>query len=134
MSDSSRKAIRSYLEALDSHGDIADHLTDDVGLEMAGSPGADAVRGREAVAEFIRSFHRVAFDARVAVRQVVAEDDRAIAELVFEGVHTGEFAGVAAAGAHVSLPYCVAYDLRDDLISGLRVYLSVPDLVAQLRS
>ena len=123
-----------YLGALDSRGDFGHFLAEEVTIEIPGNPSVPKVVGRDAVEEFIRNFHQVAFEASVDVRRVLAGDATSTAELVFDGVHVGEFAGVPATRAHVRLPYCAAYDFDGDVISAMRVYLSVSDLIAQVRS
>ena len=126
-----RKTTEAYLQALGEQGDFGRFLADAVTVEI---PGIPVVAGRVAVEDFIRTFHSVSFDAAVSVRRILADDDGATAELVFDGVHTGEFAGVPASGTRVRLPYCAAYDVDGDAITAMRVYLSVPDLVSRLRS
>ena len=54
-------------------------------------------------------------------------------EAVFVARHISEFAGIPAAGARVSLPYTVFYELDGDQITVLRAYLSIAALVAQLQ-
>jgi predicted ester cyclase len=128
------KITESYLEALRSRGDFARFLSDSATTELPGSFHVTTVTGRESIEKFIRNFHEEAFDANISVRRVVADDTGSMAELVFDGVHTGEFAGIAATQAHASLPYCAAYDFSGAVISAIRVYLSLPDLVAQLEA
>ena len=128
------RTTQKYLHALDSRSDFGHFLAEDVTIAIPGNPSVPKVGGRDAVEDFIRNFHQSAFEASVAVRRVLAEDSASTAELVFDGVHIGEFAGVPATQAHVRLPYCAAYDFDGDVISAMRVYLSVPDLIAQIRS
>ena len=127
-----RKITEAYLEAMRSRADFAHFLTDDATIEFPGSPSVPMITGRDSIEKFIRNFHEEAFNANISVRRVVAEDGGSTAELVFDGVHTGEFAGIPATQTHASLPYCAAYDFSGDAISAIRVYLSLPDLVAQL--
>ena len=54
-------------------------------------------------------------------------------EAVFVGTHTAEFAGIAATGAEVRLPYTVFYDLEGGKIVELRAYFPISALVQQLR-
>jgi predicted ester cyclase len=46
----------------------------------------------------------------------------AAAEFIFEGTHTGEFAGIPATGKKVHVPYTAFYDLHYGKITGLRLY------------
>ena len=54
------------------------------------------------------------------------------AEADFVGKHSGEFAGVAASGKDVNMPYCVVYDLDEDKITALRLYFPVDVLLQQI--
>jgi predicted ester cyclase len=123
---------QSYLEALNARGDFGRFFTDDVTIEIPGAAGIPKITGSDAVEKFIRDFHEQSFDANVSVRRVLVGDGGSAAELVFEGVHVGEFAGIAATQAHVRLPYCAGYDFTGGAISAIRVYLSVAGLVEQL--
>ena len=50
----------------------------------------------------------------------------------FVGRHVGEFAGVPATGRDVRVPYAVVYDVADDGIHALRIYLAPEHIVAQI--
>jgi steroid delta-isomerase-like uncharacterized protein len=130
--DDTRELFNAYLTDLRARGDYARHLADDVSIEVVGTD--QKANGREATEQFIRYFHEQAFDADAVPRSSVAAEDQVAAEMVFEGTHTGEFAGVPAAGAKVSQPYCVVYDMSDGRILAIRLYFSLADLVAQLHS
>ena len=45
----------------------------------------------------------------------------------------GEFAGVAATGHAVRVPYAIFYDVDGGAITGLRIYMPMDQLVGQLR-
>ena len=45
---------------------------------------------------------------------------------------SAEFAGIAAQGAQVRLPYCVCYSLENKMITELRAYFPIAALVNQL--
>jgi predicted ester cyclase len=128
-----RKLIETYFDTLIGRGDFAQFFADDVTFDMMGAAGIPTITGRDAVEKFIRNVHYEAFDTAVSIRRVLVDGDGAAAEVVFAGVHTGEFAGVPATRARVELPYSAAYDFTGDAISAIRIYLSVPDLIAQLQ-
>jgi hypothetical protein len=50
------------------------------------------------------------------------------------GTHTGEFAGIAATSASLRVPYSVFYDVTDAGIAGLRAYMPVRQIVAELEA
>ena len=53
-------------------------------------------------------------------------------EADFVGTHTGEFAGIAATGRQVRVPFCVVYELEGDRITRGRVYMEMPVMFRQL--
>jgi len=129
MSDqAAAETLRAFYGALESRGDIAAHLADDVTLEIVGTP--QAARGRTAVRDMIMSLHTEIFDGNVKAKTIFVADGHAAAECDFVGVHTGEFLGIPATRRTVDVPYAVVYDLGDTAISALRIYMSM-DLVRQ---
>jgi predicted ester cyclase len=74
----------------------------------------------------------VAFDAHPTVVSLLVEDRKAMAEFEFRGTHIAEFAGQAASGKEVSLPYSVGYDVDGDKITALRAYMSLDGLIKQI--
>jgi predicted ester cyclase len=125
-----REAFHAYLQDVSDRGDFSRWFAHDV-LWTTMETG-EQVRGREAVRDLVLFLHTVAFDARVEVVRELVDGDCAVVEAVFDGTHTGELAGVPPTGTHVRLPYTVAYDLRDGLITELRAYVSMVALLAQL--
>jgi predicted ester cyclase len=124
--------LRDYVDALIKHADFGQYYTDDVVVTVEGAD--QRAVGREAAEQQIRYMHERAFDARPEVRNLFldADADKAAIEADFVGTHTGEFAGVAATGRAVRVPYSVVYDLRGDLISEFRIYFPMGVLVEQL--
>jgi predicted ester cyclase len=55
-------------------------------------------------------------------------------EADFVGAPAGEFAGIAATGAELRVPYCVCYDIADGTITALRAYLPITLMLAQVRT
>jgi predicted ester cyclase len=66
------------------------------------------------------------------VRLEIVGGDRAALEADFVGRHIGEFAGVAATGRDLRVPYSVVYDLGGGRIKALRIYGLASDLVRLL--
>lgn len=130
--EASTQTIDSYLNALLNGGDFGQFFTDDV--HWTTMETGDEIQGREAVRDFIVALHGVLFDAKQEVRSVAITDGLAALEADFVGVHTGEFAGIAATGAAVRVPYCVFYDIGEDGITALRAYMPVRQLIAELEA
>ena len=122
--------VRGYLDALVTGGDFASYFADDVVWTTMET--ADQLKGRDAVEDFIVTFHTKLFDASPELVNVVIDDGVASVEAVFAATHTAEFAGVPATGATVRLPYSVFYDVSDGAITALRAYFPMTDLVRQL--
>jgi steroid delta-isomerase-like uncharacterized protein len=128
--EATSKTMGSYLDALVARGDFADYFTDDVTWTTIGTE--QNVQGREPVRDFLIWMHTHAFDAHPKVKTLVVGDGQAVLEADFVGTHTGEFLGMPATGKSVQVPYCVAYDLRDDKIAALRAYIPMELFSQQL--
>jgi len=125
-----RKVMQNYLDALARRDDFPAYFTDDV---VASFEGTDQrAEGREAAGQLIRYVHQNAFDARMELKNLLADEGQAAIEADFAGTHTGEFAGIPATGRAVRVPYTVIYDLRGDKISALRIYFPMSVLIDQL--
>ncbi len=128
--ESTRKTLDTYLTTLAERGPYAQYFADEVYLAMVGT--GQEIKGREAVEQFIRFFHEQAFDGRPEVKSTIYDDGRAAVEFDFLGTHTAEFLGVPAQGNQVKVPYAAVYDVEDDRITALRIYMPVDDLIRQI--
>ena len=127
-----RQTMQRYLDALVKRADYGQYFTGDVVLAVAGTD--QRAVGREAAEQQMRDMHERAFDARLEVKNLLVDEDKAAVEADFTGTHTGEFAGIAPTGRAVRVPYSVFYDLHGDQISELRIYFPMSLLVEQLAS
>jgi steroid delta-isomerase-like uncharacterized protein len=125
-----RKVMQEYLDALARREDFPAYFTDDVVATFEGTD--QRAEGREAAGQLIRYVHQNAFDARMELKNLLADEGQAAIEADFAGTHTGEFAGIPATGRAVRVPYTVIYDLRGDKISALRIYFPMSVLIDQL--
>jgi predicted ester cyclase len=128
--DRGRATMDAYLEALLARGAFADYFTDDVTIDVVGS--GQTGKGRAGVEGMIRYLHEQAFDGRADVKSLIVGGDHAALEADFVGRHIGEFAGVAATGRDLRVPYSVVYDLNGGRIKALRIYGLASDLVRAL--
>lgn len=124
------ETIHRYIDALIERGDYGRFFAPDVRCSIEGTDQAAA--GPAAVEQMIRFMHEQAFDARPELKTLMIDGNNAAIEADFVGVHTGEFAGVPATGRRVRVPYAVVYDLEDETIKALRIYMPIQALVAQL--
>ena len=125
-----RQTLDAYLEELLSFGDFARYFTEDVVLTFMGTDRV--IEGREAARTTITFVHQQAFRSRIAATTTVYGEANAMLEARFQGTHVGEFEGIPATHREVDVPYAVAYDLRGDRISALRLYFPLELLMRQL--
>ena len=128
--DTERQVMQDYLDALIKRDDFPAYFTDDVVATFEGTD--QRADGRDAAAQLIRYVHEGAFDARMELKNLLADDGKAAIEADFAGTHTGEFAGIPATSRAVRVPYSVIYDLHGDRISALRIYFPMSLLMEQL--
>ena len=125
--ESTRETILRFLNS--EHGDTS-MLAGDVTFTVMGT-GQES-RGPDAVLEMMNYLYRIAFEATVDTRVLLFGEDNAVLEGDFVGKHIGEFAGIPATGKDVRVPLCVVYDLKNDTVTGARVYFEMPVLFQQL--
>jgi predicted ester cyclase len=129
---STRETMEAYAKSLLSFGDYSRYLADDVTITLMGTDRE--VKGREAARQFIDFLHQQAFRTNNQVRNILVGDNSAMAEIEFVGTHIGEFEGIVATNRQVRVPYAVAYDLKDDKITALRLYFPMELLLQQIGS
>jgi predicted ester cyclase len=127
-----RQIMQNYLDTLVKREDFPAYFTADVVATFEGTD--QRAEGREAAAQLIRSVHEGAFDARMELKNLLTDHGKAAIEADFAGTHIGEFAGLAATGRTVRVPYSVVYDLSGGQISALRIYFPMSQLIDQLSS
>ena len=130
--DETRRVLDAYLDALLGGGDFGASFADDV--RWTTMETGDVITGRDAVRDFIVALHTQLFDASPELGLVVCGDGSAALEATFAGRHIADFAGVAATGADVRLPYSVFYEIEAGKISALRAYFPIASLVQQLKA
>ena len=126
-----QETMEAYASALLGGGTYETFFADDVVVTMTGVPGE--ITGPAAAKAAIDALHQEQFDAKPELTSLVVGEGTAAAELVFVGTHTGEFAGIAASGKAVSVPYSVFYELADGKITALRIYALAEGLVQQIQ-
>ena len=130
--ETTRETMAAYIKALVAREPYAQYFADDVTFTVMGNEG-DPIKGRDAVAQFIRWFHQTAFDARPEIKEIFSTDGHACLEAEFVGRHIGEFFGVPASGRDVRVPYTVVYDLHGNKITALRFYMPMNVLMQQIK-
>ena len=90
------------------------------------------VRGREAIAELLEELYKKSFDAGFKVSNQIVGDGRAVLEGRFHGRHIGDWEGNAATGRDVDVPIAVLYELENDQIKRVRIFLQALVLLQQI--
>ena len=127
-----RETMEAYVAALLGGGAYETFFADDIVVTLTGVPGE--ITGPAAVKATINTMHTEQFDAQLEATTLVVGEGTAALEAVFVGTHTGEFAGIAATGTEVEVPYGVFYELEDGQITALRIYALAEGLVQQLQA
>ena len=73
-------------------------------------------------------------DLRVRIEDLIAEDDKVAARLLFSGTHQGPFRDFAPTGRTVSFGAIRIYQLADGKVAGSWAYQDSLGLVQQLRA
>jgi predicted ester cyclase len=128
--ETTRSVMDGYLRALFDGSDFGRFFAPDV--VWTTMEAGESVHGRAAVRDLITVLHSQAFEARPELVDLVTGDGTAMLEAVFDGTHVGEFAGLAATGRHVRLPYAMAYEVSESAITAVRAYFPMAALLAQL--
>jgi predicted ester cyclase len=69
----------------------------------------------------------------IVADDLIAEGDRVAMRGVFKGVQRGPFAGIAATGRSVSVPFMIVYRVRDGRIAEHWMQLDASALIGQLQ-
>jgi hypothetical protein len=103
------QTMQGYLEALRHHDDFAKYFSDDVEAILEGTE--QHYRGREPVRQWIEAAHSLG-------------EVKLLRYFTAEGYAAGEFEFIRQDG--VAVPYTVIYDLKDEMITSLRLYFTGP--------
>jgi predicted ester cyclase len=122
--------MTAYLDTLMARGAYEKFFTADASLYLMGTD--QEAHGREQVTGMIRYLHEQAFDAHPQIKCLLVDGEKSAIEADFVGKHVAEFAGKAATGKEVRVPYSVVYDLEGEQIAALRIYMSLDALIRQL--
>ena len=81
-------------------------------------PGLDfEVRGPAGIRKLAEVLHGGLSDIEMPVDEVIAEGDRVLARLRFQGRHTGEFQGIPATGKAVDIVVMDYFRVADDRLA-----------------
>lgn len=122
-----RSVVRAVFDAFQAH-DLERFralLSDDAVLR---EPSTEAVhRGSDAVVAAIKATLDAFPDLRPKVKNLFADGEQAVAEVVRRGTHTGELnlpsGSVSSTGRDVRLPECILFRVRDGTVVSMTAYV-----------
>ena len=116
MSTETNKAIvRRYVDQVlnEKRHDLAEEfLVDNIELHGSGlAPGLDIVK------QWLTTFAAAFPDGHTVIEDIVAEGDRVVARITFNGTHEAEIEGIPATGKKVSMPGITIFRLDNGKIA-----------------
>jgi steroid delta-isomerase-like uncharacterized protein len=128
-----KSVVCRYYEEMWNRWDFA--LADELiaeDISFRGSLGALA-QGREGFKEYMRAVRRAFPDFHNHIEELIAEDDRVVARLLYTGTHQGELFGIAPAGRRVRYAGVAIFRIAGGQISEGWVLGDVHGLIQQLQ-
>ena len=116
MSIATHKAIvRRYIEQVlneQRHDLLEEFLTENIEFHGSGlAPGLDIVK------QWLTTFAAAFPDGHTVIEDIVAEGDRVVARITFNGTHEAEIEGIPATGKKVSMPGITIFRLDNGKIA-----------------
>ena len=131
--DQSRATLLAFVAAVRAAAPLEPHLAADATFSALAT--GRVIRGRAAVAAFIRTFYGGAFAARGRVDVALIDaDGRLQLDLHLAGKHVGEFMGIPATGRRIHVRCALACEARGGEVVAITGRLPVDQLLAQLQS
>jgi steroid delta-isomerase-like uncharacterized protein len=116
LSIATNKAIvRRYVEQVlneQRHDLVDEFLTEDIELH-----GSGLLPGLEVVKQWFTKFATAFPDGYTTIEDMVAEEDRVVARITFNGTHQGEMQGNPATGKSVSIPSITIFRMDNGKIA-----------------
>lgn len=122
--------LQTYWTLLDDGGSPVAAFADDVVLTL-GDTG-QAVTGSAAVSSALHNLYHGAFAGRLTIDTLIIGSGWAATSGEFVGTQIGPYAGVAATGNSVAVPYTASYTLIDGMITTIRLDFAQQDILSQL--
>ena len=102
-----------------------DCLFEDMALEQV-------FRGHAGAREYYQTWWDAFSTTAHPERGYFTDQDFAVAEVHFQGTHTGSFLGIEPTGRQVDIPTAIFVTFRDGLMAGERMYWDVASMLRQL--
>jgi hypothetical protein len=131
-SDQDRATLLAFMADVADHAPLEPHLAADATFSALAT--GQVIRGRAAVAAFIRSFYRGAFHAHGQLNAVVFDaDHRLLLDLDLAGTHVGELMGIPATDRRFRVRCTLVCEARGGEVVAITGRLPVDQLLAQLQ-
>ncbi len=127
---STTQVLASYIAALDAGRPFADTFAADAVLTFGDSD--QEVRGQAAIAQAIAELYHGSFAGRMTITANIVGQGEAATTGQFVGTQIGTFAGLAATGNTMSVPYTAFYEIVEGRITALRLDFSTAEILRQL--
>lgn len=128
MSQPNTDLVRTFFAEADRGRTAVELLSPGFTAEFTGLPPMDT----QAYDQFEETVRAAFSDIRHRLEDLVAESDTVAVRLTLEGTHTGEFLGVPASGAHISVEGTAFLRVADGRITRLWGFLDQMGLMQQI--
>lgn len=130
--ESQKETVRKFYDAIWNKADktvIPDLLTDD--FLFKGSLGL-MQRGHAGFANFMDQIRAAIGEYRCEIIEMVAEEDKVFARILYSGIHRGDLFGYAATHGRIKWDGVAIFHFREGKIAELWVLWDVNDVMKQL--
>lgn len=130
--ESQKETVRKFYDAIWNKADktvIPDLLTDD--FLFKGSLGL-MQRGHAGFANFMDQIRAAIGEYRCEIVEMVAEEDKVFARILYSGIHRGDLFGYAATHGRIKWDGVAIFHFREGKIAELWVLWDVNDVMKQL--
>lgn len=129
---SHKDQVRRFYERLwDAHDKSAIPAVLSEQCTFRGSLGDQKI-GHEGFAEYVDDVHSALGEYRCIIEELVAENDKVFAKMLFTGIHRGRFMGIEPTQRRVSWHGCALFSFDGDLIIDVWVLGDLQSLKQQL--
>ncbi|MGN8158693.1 ester cyclase [Salinisphaera sp. RV14] len=124
--------VRRFYEVLwDAHDKSAIPSVLHESFTFRGSLGQEK-KGHDGFAQYVDMVHEALGDYRCITQQLVSEDNKVFAKMLFTGIHKGDFMGFSPTGKRVEWHGCALFTFTGHLISDVWVLGDLKNLELQL--
>jgi steroid delta-isomerase-like uncharacterized protein len=123
---------RRYMMEIWSNGDVdaIDELCDDE-IVLSDPMTPEAVKGKPAVRQRVERMPEI-FDSSIRIREIIVSADRVVLLTTWQGVHKGEFLGIAGTGRTVTCECVEVLRIRGGKIIENTSYFDVYSMFQQM--